>query len=64
MAKRLGMLAYEMLLLTFCFYLFSSASGAPIITGGIEDPILIRSPELGAATAPSWLQEVVRRLIM
>jgi hypothetical protein len=54
MATRLGMLAYEMLLLTFCFYLFSSASG------GIEDPILIRYPELGAASAPSWLHEGVR----
>ena len=60
MESRLRTLAYEMLLLTFCFYSISLASSAPMLRGGIEDPILIRYPELGAASAPSWLQEGVR----
>jgi len=57
---RLGIIIYGMLLLASYFYLITLASSAPAVTGGIEDPILIRYPELNSAPAPSWLQEGMR----
>ena len=51
---------YGILLLVSYYYLISQASSAPVTTGGIEDPILIRYPELNSAPAPSWLQEGTR----
>jgi hypothetical protein len=36
------MLVYEILVLTSCSYLIFLASGAPMLTGGMEDLILIR----------------------
>ena len=61
---RLRMLAHEIilpsLLLASFFCFISLVSSAPTLTGGIEDPILIRYPELSTALAPSWLQEGTR----
>ena len=60
----LRMLAHEILLPTLLlasfFFSISSVSSASTLTGGIEDPILIRYPELSTALAPYWLQEGTR----
>jgi hypothetical protein len=57
---RLSIIAYGILLLTSYFYLIALTPSASAVTGGIEDPILIRYPELNSAPAPSWLSEGTR----